>query len=182
MSKSTKKLALLGLTTAIAMAFAYVEALLPPLFSAVPGIKLGLPNIVIIFVLYKIGVWEAAAVSLVRMLAVSLLFGNPMTFAYSLAGATLSLIAMALLKKIDSFSIVGVSVVGGVLHNVGQILLAMIVLGTAELGYYLIVLAVAGTIAGVFIGLCGFFAVKRIPLGRSDKSGRESDKTKSNKH
>lgn len=182
MRKSTKKLALLGLSTAIAMVFAYVEAIIPPIYSAVPGIKLGLPNIVIIFVLYKIGVWEAAAVSLVRMLAVSLLFGNPMTFAYSLAGATLSFIAMALLKKIDSFSIIGVSVVGGVLHNVGQILLAMIVLGTAELGYYLIILAIAGTIAGVFIGICGYFAVKRIPIGRSDKIGRESDKTKSNKH
>ena len=170
MKKTTQKLALLGLTTAIAMAFAYVEVLLPPLFTAVPGIKLGLPNIVIIFVLFKMGVFEAAAVSLVRMLAVSLLFGNPMTFAYSLAGATLSLIVMAILKKLDFFSIIGVSVAGGVLHNVGQILLAMIVLGTAELGYYLIVLAIAGTVAGVFIGLCGGFAVKRIPLGKSGKA------------
>lgn len=167
MRKTTKKLALLGLTTAIALVFAYVEALLPPIVSAIPGIKLGLPNIVIIFVLYKMGVFEAASVSLVRMLVVSLLFGNPMTFAYSLAGATLSLIAMALLKKFDIFSIVGVSVAGGVLHNVGQILLAMIVLGTAELGYYLIVLAIAGTIAGVFIGLCGGFAVKRIRIERA---------------
>lgn len=170
MKKTTQKLALLGLTTAIALVFAYVEALLPPIVSAIPGIKLGLPNIVIIFVLYKMGVFEAAAVSLVRMLVVSLLFGNPMTFAYSLAGATLSLIAMAILKKLDVFSIVGVSVAGGVLHNVGQILLAMIVLGTAELGYYLIVLAIAGTVAGVFIGLCGGFAVKRIPLGKSGKT------------
>ena len=170
MRNKTKKLALLGLTTAIALVFAYVEALLPPIVSAIPGIKLGLPNIVIIFVLYKMGVFEAASVSLVRMLVVSLLFGNPMTFAYSLAGATLSLIAMALLKKLDVFSIVGVSVAGGVLHNVGQILLAMAVLGTAELGYYLIVLSIAGTVAGVFIGLCGGFAVKRINLGKSEKN------------
>jgi len=165
MKKTTHKLAVLGLTTAIAMAFAYVEVMLPPLFTAVPGIKLGLPNIIIIFVLYKIGAKEAAAVSLVRIVAVSLLFGNPMTLAYSVAGATLSLAVMTILKRIDFFSVIGVSVAGGVMHNVGQILLAMIVLRTAELGYYLITLAVAGTIAGVFIGLCGGFAVKRIRIG-----------------
>ena len=170
MKKNTQKLALLGIFAAIAMAFAYVEVLLPPLFTAVPGIKLGLPNIMIIFVLYKMGAKEAAAVSLVRLIAVSLLFGNPMTLAYSLAGAVLSLTAMALLKKLDRFSVIGVSVAGGILHNVGQILLAMFVLKTAEIGYYLVVLAVAGTIAGVFIGLCGGFAVKRIRLKGTDDS------------
>lgn len=170
MKKRTQKLALLGLFTAIAMVLAWVEVLLPPLFSAVPGIKLGLPNIVIIFVLYRMGIKEAAAVSLVRMVAVSLLFGNPMTFAYSLAGGVLSLAAMAILRKLDFFSIIGVSVTGGVLHNVGQILLAMFVLRTAELGYYLIVLSVTGTVAGIFIGLCGGLAVKRVRFGDSDKS------------
>lgn len=169
MKKGTKKLALLGLSAAIAMALAYVEVLLPPIFSAVPGIKMGLPNIMIIFVLYKMGVKEAAAVSLVRLLAVSLLFGNPMTFSYSLAGAVLSLTAMAVLKKLGIFSTVGVSVAGGVLHNVGQILLAMILLKTAELGYYMIVLAVSGTVSGVLIGLCGGFAVKRIHFGDSER-------------
>ena len=170
MKKRTQKLALLGLFTAIAMVLAWVEVLLPPLFSAVPGIKLGLSNIVIIFVLYRMGIKEAAAVSLVRMVAVSLLFGNPMTFAYSLAGGVLSLAAMAILRKLDFFSIIGVSVTGGVLHNVGQILLAMFVLRTAELGYYLIVLSVTGTVAGIFIGLCGGLAVKRVRFGDSDKS------------
>ena len=165
MKERTQKLALLGLFTAIALALAYLEVLLPPLFSAVPGIKLGLPNIVIIFILYKMGVKEAAAVSLVRMVAVALLFGNPMTFAYSLAGGALSLAAMAILRRLDFFSIIGVSVSGGVLHNVGQILLAMIILRTAELGYYLVILAVTGTVAGIFIGLCGGFAVKRIKFG-----------------
>ena len=170
MKKRTQKLALLGLFTAIAMVLAWVEVLLPPLFSAVPGIKLGLPNIVIIFVLYRMGIKEAAAVSLVRMVAVSLLFGNPMIFAYSLAGGVLSLAAMAILCKLDFFSIIGVSVTGGVLHNVGQILLAMFVLRTAELGYYLIVLSVTGTVAGIFIGLCGGLAVKRVRFGNSGKS------------
>lgn len=166
MGRSAKKIAFLGLFTAIALVLAYVEVLLPPLFTAVPGIKLGLPNIAIIFILYRMGVKEAAAVSFVRIVAVSLLFGNPMTFAYSMAGGALSFGAMALLRKLDFFSTVGVSVAGGVLHNVGQILMAMLLLDTAELGYYLIVLAVTGTVSGIFIGLCGNFAVKRIFIKR----------------
>ena len=164
MGRSTKKIALLGLCTAVAMVRAYAEHLLPPLFTAVPGIKLGLPNIAIIFVLYRIGFGEAAAVSLVRMVAVSMLFGNPVTLAYSLAGGALSLLGMAILKKLDFLSTVGVSVAGGVLHNVGQILMAMLLLGTAELGYYLIVLAITGTVSGILVGLCGGYLVKRVPI------------------
>jgi heptaprenyl diphosphate synthase len=163
MRHPAKKIAFLGLCTSVALVLAYVESLLPPLFAAVPGIKLGLPNIALIFLLYRFGVKEAAAVSFVRMVAVALLFGNPMTFAYSLAGGFLSLTAMAILRKLDFLSVVGVSVAGGVLHNVGQILMAMLLLDTAELGYYLIVLTVTGTISGVFVGLCGAFGVKRIP-------------------
>lgn len=164
MNKKSQRVALLGLFTALAMVLAYVEILLPPLFTAIPGIKLGLPNIAIIFVLYRMGVWDAAAVSFVRILAVSILFGNPMTFAYSVAGGLLSLTAMAFLKHFDFLSMIGVSVAGGVLHNVGQILMAMLLLETAELGYYLVVLAVTGTISGILIGLCGGFAVKRVRL------------------
>lgn len=162
MRKQAHQVAFLGLCTAVAMVFAWVESLLPPLIAAVPGIKLGLPNIAIIFILYRFGVKEAAAVSLTRIIAVSLLFGNPMTMAYSLAGGFLSLTVMAILRKWNILSIVGVSVAGGVLHNVGQILMAMLLLDTAELGYYMIVLAVTGTVSGFFIGLCGGFAVKRI--------------------
>ena len=161
---STKRIAFLGLCTAVALIFAYVESLLPPLIASVPGIKLGLPNIAIIFILYRFGLWDAAAVSFVRIVIVALLFGNPMTFAYSAAGAVLSLLVMALLRRMNFLSVIGVSVAGGVCHNVGQILMAMLLLGTAELGYYMIVLAVTGTIAGIFVGLCGGFAVKRIPV------------------
>ncbi len=163
MKSNTQKTAFLGLCIAVALAFAYVEAILPPLVSAVPGIKMGLPNIVIIFLLYRRGVPAAAAVSLCRILLVALLFGNTMALLYSLAGGVLSLTAMALLKRLDFLSVAGVSVAGGVLHNVGQILMAMLVLGTAELGYYLIVLAVTGTIAGLFVGLCGALLIRRIP-------------------
>lgn len=166
MRHPAKKVAFLGVCTAVALVLAYVESLLPPLFAAVPGIKLGLPNIAIIFVLYRYGVGSAAMVSLVRMTAVALLFGNPMTFAYSLAGGFLSLLAMAILRKLDFLSIVGASVAGGVLHNVGQILMAMLLLETAKLGYYLIVLAVTGTVSGIFVGLCGGLAVKKVPMNR----------------
>ena len=164
MKHSAKKIALLGLCTAIAMVFAWIESLLPPLVAAVPGIKLGLPNIVIVFCLYRFGWREAASVSFVRIVAVSLLFGNPVTIAYSLAGGFLSLLGMVLLKKTDLLSATGVSVAGGVLHNAGQILMAMLIMSTAGLGYYFIILAVTGTISGVFVGLCGGFAVRRIRI------------------
>ena len=164
MKKKSQAIALMGLCTAVAMVFAWVESQLPPLVAAVPGIKLGLPNIAIIFILYRFGWKEAAAVSFVRIMAVSLLFGNPMTMAYSLAGGFLSLLGMVLLKKTNLLSTVGVSVAGGVLHNVGQILMAMLIMSTAGLGYYLIILAVTGTVSGVFVGLCGSFAVKRIRI------------------
>lgn len=163
MRPTTKKIASLGLFTAVALVLAYVEAMLPPIFHAVPGIKIGLPNIIIIFVLYRCGLKEAAVVSFVRMLAVSFMFGNLMALVYSMAGAVLSMFAMAVLKKLNFLSVVGVSVAGGVFHNVGQILAAMILLGTAELGYYLIVLAVTGTVSGIFVGLCGAIIVKRMP-------------------
>ncbi len=163
MKKIQKRVAVLGCCTALALIFAYVEVLLPPLFTAVPGIKLGLTNIVIIFMLYRFGVLDAAAVSFVRMVVVSVLFGSPVTFAYSLAGGVLSLAAMALLKRLDILSAVGVSVAGGVLHNVGQILMAMLLLGTAELGYYLIVLALTGTVSGILVGLCAAAAIKKVP-------------------
>ncbi len=159
-----KKTAFLGMNAALALILTYLESLIPPLYAAVPGIKLGLPNIVIIFILYRVGFKEAAIVSAVRIVAVWLLFGNAMMLAYSAAGALLSLTVMVILKKVDILSTVGVSVAGGVLHNVGQILMAILLLGTAEIGYYLIVLAITGTISGVFIGICGSIALKRIQI------------------
>lgn len=159
----TKRLTFLGLCTAVALVLAYVESMLPPLFHAVPGIKIGLPNIIIVFVLYRFGFVEAAIVSLIRMVAVSFMFGNLMALVYSLAGAVLSMLVMVVVKKLNFLSVVGVSVAGGVFHNVGQILMAMYLLGTAELGYYLVVLTLTGTVSGIFVGLCGASIVKRIP-------------------
>lgn len=160
MREKTKRLAFLGLATALAMVFSYIEVILPPIWSAVPGIKVGLANIIIIFLLYRMSFKEAAVVSFIRILLTALLFGNPMTLAYSIAGAVLSLATMTLLKKWDVFSMTGVSIAGGVTHNLGQILVAMFVLQTREIAYYMIILAITGTVAGVFIGLGGALLLK----------------------
>lgn len=163
MKNKSKTVAFAGICIALALILAYIEVLLPPLFSAVPGIKMGLPNIIIVFLLYRRGPVFAGLVSFLRILLVSMLFGNAMALAYSLAGGALSLAVMVLLKKLNVLSSVGVSVAGGVMHNVGQIMMAVLLLDTVQLGYYLAVLAVTGTIAGIVIGLCGSFLVKRIP-------------------
>ncbi len=156
------RMAVLSLLTTVALILSYIESLLPPIWAAVPGIKLGLPNIIVILLLYKFGFKETVIVSFLRVFLVTLLFGSTMTLAYSLAGAALSLILMALCKHFRLFSAVGVSVVGGVSHNLGQILVAIAFFSTAQLGYYMIVLAVTGTVAGVFIGLAGTVLMRRM--------------------
>ena len=160
MNRKTKKIAFVGVLASLAMVLSYFELLLPPIYAGLPGIKMGLPNIVIIFALYRFGIKEAAAISFVRLICVSLLFGTVMTFSYSLAGAALSLLLMWLLKHLDLFSITGVSVVGGISHNIGQILVAILLLGRFEIGYYLIVLTVTGTVAGTLIGIAASYLLK----------------------
>ena len=100
--------------------------------------------------------------SFVRLLIVSVLFGNITMLWYSLAGAVFSLAVMGILKKLDILSTVGVSVAGAIMHNVGQMIVAMLLMQTSEIGYYMIVLSITGTIAGIFIGLCGALLHKRL--------------------
>ncbi len=159
----TRKNAFFGLTAALALLLSYVEFLLPPLFVAVPGIKIGLPNVVILYVLYTADLRSAALVSFVRLGLSTLLFGNAMTLAYSTAGALLSLALMGILKRTDLFSPVGVSVAGGVMHNLGQILVAMLLLETPQIAFYLLVLTVTGTLSGIAVGIGGAILIKRIP-------------------
>ncbi len=155
------KVAQYGLLTALALVLSYVESLLPPL--GVPGVKLGLPNLAVVFALYRLGFKDACVISLVRVVLVTLLFGNGAALAYSIAGAALSLALMGLLWKTGKFSSVGVSVAGGVAHNGGQILVAMALLETSRLAWYLPVLWVSGTIAGVLVGLVSGELVRRVP-------------------
>lgn len=161
-----KSVALLGICTAIAMVLSYLESLIPLSF-AVPGVKLGLANIAVVFVLYKLGAKEAVLVSAFRIIWMAILFGNFLTLAYSAAGAVLSLTAMILLKRSERFSAVGVSVTGGILHNAGQILVAMLIMETAQIVYYLPVLCISGIAAGVAVGIASAILIKRIPVGRS---------------
>lgn len=155
----TKKVAFLGLSIALAMVLSFVESQIPPLV-AIPGIKIGLPNLVMVFLLYKVGWKETVIVSIIRVILVSILFGNIQTMTFSIAGAVLSLVGMILLKK--WFSCITVSVVGGVLHNVGQIIIAVIWTGTSQIAYYLPILLISGTVAGVVIGITAGLIVKRL--------------------
>lgn len=135
----TKKIALGGILTALAMIFSYIESLIPiPL--PVPGVKLGIANIAIISVLYLLGSGQALLVNLLRITLTAVLFGNFNSFLFSMAGGMLSLLVMVILKKSGHFSIVGVSVAGGVFHNVGQITAAVFLMDTTAIYYYLPVL------------------------------------------
>ncbi len=155
----TKKITVMAMCIALAMILSYVESQLPSL--GIPGVKMGLANIVVVFCLYCLGWKEASGISLLRVFLVSLLFGHVASLMYSAGGAVLSLIGMIALKRIDRLSCVSVSVIGGVLHNVGQILVAWALMGSNVI-YYLPVLILSGTAAGVLIGLVSALMVKRI--------------------
>ena len=162
----TKRVATLGVVASLALLLSYVEFLLPPLFVAVPGIKLGLPNVAILFLLYYSGVRDAIGVSFVRVMLSAILFGSVMTLAYSAAGAALSLLVMAVLKRLKLFSSLGVSVAGAVAHNVGQTIVAVILLDTPQIAYYMIVLTLTGIVTGAFVGILGGLLLRRIPEGK----------------
>ena len=158
----SKDVALYGLLLALALVLSWLESLVPLSF-AVPGIKLGLPNVAVVFALYRLRWRDAALLSLLRALLVSLLFGNLFALAYSLAGAALSLLVMGGLKRTEQFGITAVSVSGGVAHNLAQIAVAAVVLETSRLVWYLPALLVSGTVAGICIGLLAAMLVKRVP-------------------
>ena len=142
------------------MILAYVESQIP-VFTAMYGVKVGLPNIVMVLLLYKVGAKETVTVSIIRILLISMLFGSVQSLTFSIAGAVLSLLGMILLKKTDLFSCITVSIVGGILHNVGQIIAACIWTGTAEIAYYLPMLLISGILAGAVIGIVAGLLVKR---------------------
>lgn len=156
-----KKMALCALFTAFAMILSYVEALIPIPFP-VPGMKLGLANLAIIMVMYLYSWKEAFLVSVMRIILTSLLFGTGMSFAFSIAGGVLSLIIMALIKKSKLLPMFGVSMVGGVMHNLGQLIIAMIIIKTTKLGYYFAILMVTGAVTGILNGYLGSLGLKSL--------------------
>ena len=163
MRNRTLRLTTLALTISFAMVLSYIESRIPA-FVAIPGIKVGLANIAVIFSLYKFGVKEAITVSILRVFLVSMLFGSPISLIYSISGALLSLIVMIILKKLTPLSEVAVSVSGGVMHNVGQIGAASFMLSTNVVVYYLPFLLVSGTIAGIVVGIVSAILVKKVKL------------------
>lgn len=163
MRNNTKKLTYLALTISFALILSFIESRIPT-FVAIPGIKVGLANIAVIFTLYKFGIKEAIEVSVLRVCLVSMLFGTPVSLIYSISGAVLSLTVMILLKKLTPLNEVTISVSGGVCHNIGQIIAASIVLGTNVVGYYLPFLLLSGTIAGIVVGVASALLIKKINL------------------
>ena len=156
-----KKLAYMGLFAAIAIIFGYVESLIP-FFAGIPGIKLGLANLAVLFILEKYTWKEAVLVSMVRILVIGFMFGNMFSILYSMAGAALSLTVMTFMKKKSGFSLLGISVAGGVSHNIGQLIVATLIVENKSLLYYAPVLIISGVITGVLIGILTGEVTKRI--------------------
>ncbi len=154
----SKRIAFCGVFAALAIVISYFERFIP-VPVPVPGIKLGLANVIILIILYYLGSKDAFGVSMIRIFVVGFLFSGMMGIMYSLAGGLLSYITMVGAKKIKIFSPVGVSVVGGVFHNVGQIVVATWVVENYKLLYYLPVLIVMGVIAGVVTGVIAMYSL-----------------------
>lgn len=155
------KAAYFGVFTALALIFSYVESLISIPFK-VPGIKLGLANLVIVVVLYKMGTKEAYILAVIRVVLSGFLFGNLFSIIYSLAGGLLSLTAMVVLKNTKAFSLLGISAMGGVFHNVGQLLMAALVLESQSIWYYFPVLLISGLVTGILIGILAGEMLKRL--------------------
>lgn len=172
-----KKTVVLGFFLALALILAYVESLIP--FSiGIPGIKLGLPNLIVVLLLYrdeadqKRTTKEALTVNILRIVLSGFLFSNLYAILYSIAGALFSFAAMCFGRRLHCFSLVGVSVLGGVFHNIGQIIVAMLVVETFYVGYYVPFLIVAGTLTGTILG---FAAMEIMPYLRRYERSREGN-------
>lgn len=163
MNKSkVKNIALYGVMIALAMIFSYLESFIPiNLLIPVPGVKLGLANIVVLFALYTMRFGDAVVIAVIRVLLSGLIFGNPMIIAYSLAGSMLSIVVMYLLKKTD-LSIIGVSMMGGISHNIGQLIVAVILTSTVRIAYLVPVLLVTGMVTGLLMGVAAKLVIPRV--------------------
>lgn len=150
-----------GLFTALALIFSYVESLIP-FHIGIPGVKLGLANLIIVIALYKMQVKQVYLLAITRVVLAGFMFGNLFSIIYSLAGGLLSLTVMWFLKKNDGFSVIGISVAGGVFHNIGQLVIAMFVVESLDLVYYVPVLLIAGLITGLIIGITANEMLKRL--------------------
>lgn len=163
----TRKTATLGMLCAGAVILGYIEMMIP-VMPSIPGMKLGLPNLAVVSVLYLYSFREAAAVSFVRILIIGLLFGNLFSICFSLAGAALSLLIMGILKKMDFLDCIGVSLAGGIGHNLGQIAVAAVLVENIRVAYYFIPLMISGLVSGILIGILSGIIAKRLKGAASD--------------
>jgi len=159
--KTTKagKIAFFGMMVALAFTFSYLESLIPFNFG-IPGVKLGLANLVVVVALYTMKPGEAFFIAIARILLAGLTFGNAYSLAYSLCGGILSFAVMLLFKR-TKLSVIGVSILGGICHNIGQIIVAAIVMDTIRIAYYLPVLLIAGLVTGLLLGIVSKMIIER---------------------
>ena len=158
-----KKVSLYGILVSLAFIASYIEVLIPFNFH-IPGMKLGLANIVVLAALYTGGAKAGITVSIIRIILVGLTFGNPYSAIYGLSGGVISLVVMIALKKTDFFGVMGVSMAGGVAHNLGQLLCAMILVKLPAVFTYLSYLILVGTVTGALIGIIDEEVLKRLPV------------------
>lgn len=159
MKNKIKQIAMMSILIALSFVLSYVDSLIVLPFG-IPGIKLGIANIAIIYTLYKIGAKEAIVVSILRLVLSSILFGSVLTFLYSLVGAVLSLSLMIILKKYTNLALITISISGAVLHNIGQIIVAVIVMATKEIVFYLPILIITGILSGIGVGILSVLTIK----------------------
>lgn len=162
MKNQSKRAAMLGVMTALALILSYVESMIL-FFPGIPGIKLGFANLIMVLLLYHVSWKDALLVSVVRILVSGFLFGNLMSILFSLAGGVFSLLVMSLLKKVNGFSLIGVSIAGGCMHNIGQFMAALLIVQTGGLIYYLPALLISGLITGFLIGIAASVIGKYLP-------------------
>lgn len=155
------KVAYLGVFLALALICSYVESLIPFYFG-VPGVKLGLTNVVIVLMLYCLGAKEALTVSVLRVVLAGFMFGNMFSILYSLAGGLLSFLVMWLLKRTKKFGVLPISISGGIAHNIGQIIVAASIVENYNVFYYVPVLLIAGIVTGFLIGVASQELIKRV--------------------
>lgn len=165
--KGAYPIAITGIYAALAIILGYVETLLP-IQIGIPGVKPGFANIVTVFVLYMLGAKYAFFVNLIRIIVINSMFGTMMTLLFSVSGGMLSLLVMAFMKKLPGIHTVGVSVCGGVAHNIGQIIIAVIFVKNSIILLYLPILGIGGILAGIFIGIVAGLLLKKLQQNRME--------------
>ena len=161
-SPVARRVAISALFASLALIFSYIEAILPAA-PGIPGIKLGIANLVVIIAMYRLSSRYALTINLIRIFLAGFMFSGLYGAIYSLCGCILSFAVMCLLKKSDAFSVVGVSMGGGVAHNIGQLSIAAILVSSPQIFYYLPVLIISGTVSGILIGWLGWILLEHIP-------------------